>query len=546
MCCFNGLSAQDISSKNNLEKIELYGNTNIDSLKFYAKKSQLSNDPCVKKLGEINEASVHYKEGDFVTSEKLSLQVIHSIIKKELPCKNKILLTAYNRLFWIKKNQGKYNTAFNYLLEKQKIVEQLPEKNTYYHIHRLSINTNMASIKAILGLHKEAIEILYRTNSEFKNLKLEKNQNDVTNLKVIHISTLNLIADSYYNLSHKNALNYLDSAAVYYKQAYNIALTFTPIHKNTEGLYSLRQVKIYSKKGQFNTADSIINRIKKIEENEQEIYFYNSSIHFNLKNSDSTIYFANRFLNYQKTSPNTKKNRLIIYDILANQYNDLNKPDSAYKYSRLGLLELSELDSNKEEINEAHYQYNFNVIKEKNTNEINKEHTTHVAQIISIISLSVVSISLVFFFYNKKRKKTSENFNNLIDEIKNNDNTPKKDYNIDKELEQAILYALENLENSDLFLRKEFNLKSFAKKTKTNTTYISYIINNKKGQSFKQYIAKLRIDYLIKMLKSDPRYRNYTIQYLAGEIGYSNASAFSRAFKNHTNTTPSEFLKSLE
>ena len=92
---------------------------NIDSLFFYAKKSQKSTNPCTKNLGYIGEASAYYKKGDFEESEKICLQVIEQLNKETTSCDHKILLSAYNRLFWIKKNQGKYNKAFYYLLEKK-------------------------------------------------------------------------------------------------------------------------------------------------------------------------------------------------------------------------------------------------------------------------------------------------------------------------------------------------------------------------------------------------------------------------------------------
>jgi AraC-like DNA-binding protein len=51
------------------------------------------------------------------------------------------------------------------------------------------------------------------------------------------------------------------------------------------------------------------------------------------------------------------------------------------------------------------------------------------------------------------------------------------------------------------------------------------------SHSFKKYITQLRIEYLIKELKEEHIYRNYTIKYLAEEIGYTNASAFTRVLK---------------
>lgn len=85
-----------------------------------------------------------------------------------------------------------------------------------------------------------------------------------------------------------------------------------------------------------------------------------------------------------------------------------------------------------------------------------------------------------------------------------------------------------------------------AKNLNTNTSYLSSIINQKKGKTFKQYITELRITYLIKLLNSDAKFKKYTIKALGQEIGYTNASAFSRAFKNYNGITPSEFIKTIK
>ena len=89
------------------EKIEFFRDINNDSLLFYAKKSQKSQDPCTKYLGKISEALVYYKTGDFIKSENICIHVLNTLKNKSNPCKSKILLSAFNRMFWIKKNQNK-------------------------------------------------------------------------------------------------------------------------------------------------------------------------------------------------------------------------------------------------------------------------------------------------------------------------------------------------------------------------------------------------------------------------------------------------------
>lgn len=85
-----------------------------------------------------------------------------------------------------------------------------------------------------------------------------------------------------------------------------------------------------------------------------------------------------------------------------------------------------------------------------------------------------------------------------------------------------------------------------AKLFKTNTGYFSKVLNEHKRLTFKQYIRKLRINYIVEKIESEKSYRSYTIQALANEIGYKNASSFAKAFKEELGQNPSDFLKSLK
>ena len=109
-----------------------------------------------------------------------------------------------------------------------------------------------------------------------------------------------------------------------------------------------------------------------------------------------------------------------------------------------------------------------------------------------------------------------------------------------------MLLELEKFEKSKIYLDSTFNINILAKQLNTNTSYLSSIVNEKKGKTFKQYITELRINYLITIIQKDSKYRKYTIQALGEEIGYTNASSFSRSFKKFTGLTPTNYLNSLK
>jgi AraC-like DNA-binding protein len=546
-CNYQFTIGQNIVDKlENYEKVKYLNSDSksIDSLLFFAKELQKSDIICSKTLGEFKEANYYYKVGDYKKSEEICLSILSTINDDKSDCQLKNKYRALERLFWIYKNTNRYKKTFDYLIQKESTLNSIEMDEVQYKLKNFSIQSNKASIRATLGFYEEAISILEKGITNIKRLKPTSKKGKY--YYTFHLSSAyNILGDVYVQSSKDYNSIALDSALTNYKKAYDIALTFDPIHDDSHQLYSLRIIKVLIKKKEFQNALITIKNISECNSIQQEINFYKSLIYYNLKAKDSTLKFAHQFLNFDKNTPSSEKNKVVIFDILANQYNQLNKPDSAYKYSRLGLNKLSEINTNKTEINKSYYSYNFNKIKDESKNEVDQKQAKHNIQLILIISASIIVILFIVIYFNRRKKANLEKFDSALLEIQHAETPPKKDYNIEKTLQNSILSGLDDLEKSDLFLDSNFSIQQLAKKLENNTTYISYTLNNEKNLSFKQYIAQLRINYLIKKLNSDKKYHNYTIQYLAEEIGYTNASAFTRAFKKQVGITPSEYIKSL-
>ena len=109
-----------------------------------------------------------------------------------------------------------------------------------------------------------------------------------------------------------------------------------------------------------------------------------------------------------------------------------------------------------------------------------------------------------------------------------------------------ILKDLENFEEKELYLRQDCTLGYVAKKLKTNTTYLSSVINTYKEKPFKSYLSELRINAALIKLKNDKKLRSYTIKAIAEEFGFKRSETFSRAFKAQTDMYPSYYIKSLQ
>lgn len=109
-----------------------------------------------------------------------------------------------------------------------------------------------------------------------------------------------------------------------------------------------------------------------------------------------------------------------------------------------------------------------------------------------------------------------------------------------------LLKKLEQFEAGNGFTDKELSIAVLAGKMKTNTKYLSHIINKYRQKDFNTYVNALRIDYIINKLRDNPKYLNYKISYLAEEAGFSSHSKFTTTFKHVTGLSPSTFIEYLK
>ena len=187
-----------------------------------------------------------------------------------------------------------------------------------------------------------------------------------------------------------------------------------------------------------------------------------------------------------------------------------------------------------------------------------------------VLSLLVISHLLFmnfYFRYKKTGKKYREIAQNLLQSVHKNKRSwePKSEMmsedfsehnketedhkttkTVSEDIAQAVLKELETFEDKEQFLNKGITLGSLAKKVKTNSRYLSEIINTHKGKNFATYLNDLRIDYAINRLANDKKFRSYKIPFIAEELGYNNEQAFTLAFKKRTGTPLSIYLKEIE
>ncbi len=114
------------------------------------------------------------------------------------------------------------------------------------------------------------------------------------------------------------------------------------------------------------------------------------------------------------------------------------------------------------------------------------------------------------------------------------------------EIATEILKKLSQFENDKGYLQQNIKQTDFAKQLDSNSSYLSKTINHYKGKNFSQYLNDLRIDFAVKKIRSDKKFRKYTIKAISEEVGFSNPESFSKAFYSKTGLQPSYFIKKIE
>ena len=111
--------------------------------------------------------------------------------------------------------------------------------------------------------------------------------------------------------------------------------------------------------------------------------------------------------------------------------------------------------------------------------------------------------------------------------------------------EKIYLKLKQMLEVDKIYKQTDISASKLARKLKTNTSYLSIIINSRFEESFKSLINRYRINEARELLSS-PHYSNFSIEGIAEEVGFNSRSAFYQSFKQITGLTPTQYLQNLK
>ena len=96
------------------------------------------------------------------------------------------------------------------------------------------------------------------------------------------------------------------------------------------------------------------------------------------------------------------------------------------------------------------------------------------------------------------------------------------------------------LENTKIYQNPKLSLEDLAQAMQSNRHELSKIINQGFGKNFFDLINSYRIKEFIKYYEKGD---NLTFLEVAYQVGFNSKSAFNRAFRKETGSSPSEYFK---
>jgi AraC-like DNA-binding protein len=109
----------------------------------------------------------------------------------------------------------------------------------------------------------------------------------------------------------------------------------------------------------------------------------------------------------------------------------------------------------------------------------------------------------------------------------------------DPELLRWTERLLDHMRTKRPYLAPELTLGELATQLRTNTSWLSRVINTGCGQNFNDFVNEYRVQEAERKLR-DPQLRHYTLLAVALESGFNSKSTFNRVFRKLRGTTPSE------
>jgi AraC-like DNA-binding protein len=412
----------------------------------------------------------------------------------------------------------------------------------------------IALLKNNLGEYEESLKIM-KSVVDYYDIKYQENkeyENEYIRSLFAYGNAFNILEnyDSVQKINNKAIRLSLKSkdSSLYDRLLLSSAIVHYNKKEYQPGLDSIKKLQKLNKQLGIGTKIRINLYLGKIYSGQKKL---DSSLLY-LKKVDASTFKENYFF------PSVRDN----YELLIKYYKDKKDIEQQLFYINRLLVVDSILDNNvkylSRQINDEYSKPNLILEKQQIIESLEKNNITKII-ILVILSISIFLLIIILVRNKKKQKIYQKRFQELLENKGSKETTPPKDQEtqsiIEKEPKEIgiseiivndILKNLAKFEENNDFLQSNISVASLSKRFKTNSKYLSKVINMNKNKSFSNYVNELRINYVIEELKVNSKFRRYTIRAIANEIGFNTTEAFSKSFYKTTGIYPSFFMKELE
>lgn len=511
-------------------------------LKAYLQKAKKENDQ--EKIYQA------YQNYIYSSASKLMMPYADSLISiaKRIGTNEK-LGKAYEHKATVYYTQKNYKEAMDNFLAANEYASKTADERLKHQI-----KYDVANIKFYLGFYKEALVLFEQCAAFFDKTTNSGYINSMNSIALCYnkMGKYDLCTEAN-NKALERAIKTNDKTSIAYISLYE------GVNEYGKKNYAEAIKKINAGLPEVNANDDFAN--------ETVAAFYLGKSHRALGNDEKAMAYFKKtdeaFRTKKYTRPDLREN----YEILINEAKKTGNIQMQLYY----VDRLMEVDS----VLNANYKYlSGKVYKEYDTKALLAEKKTIEEELANrkalmvllytAVGLLVTAMLLLMYRYFKHQKKYKERFEELMARLETQQKKAveitggiaskteavasvetRQAPDINPEVVKSVLAQLEKFEAKNKFLKKELTLNDLAATLNTNANYLSKIINYYKEKSFSIYLNDLRVDFIIELLRNQPRYRNFTIKALAEEAGFANAQHFSKAFYARTGLYPSFFVNEM-
>lgn len=437
-----------------------------------------------------------------------------------------------------------YLKAYEYLKDSKD--EYLKYRNIYY----------IGVVKSYLGYYDEALAIFQQCISFFET-KIDGNikKNLVFNNTKGYLNSLHQ-AIICYQMLNKNAEaeNLLKKAAEKTPKTKDFYLE-TSYFKKSLGVSEFKK-KNYKKAIYY--FDKALPELIKVNDFTwaSYIYFYKGKSYELLGDLQLEVE------NYRKVDSIFNENKFILPELRSN-YEELieyyrkgsNHKEELYYTNQLLKVDSVIASDFKHLSSRVYKEYDTKMLLE--TKE-NLEKTNSYSKLLIFICLAIITaLGIVMYYRIRKQKNIQKNYDDLLIKLEENNqsevavatvkpeviDTGDKNIKFDNSIVEKLLNDIKTFETKQGYLEQGLTLKKLAEQFKTNTSYLSQVINEYKGSNFNTYINVLRINFATQKIYHDKEWRKYSIEHIASAAGFSNRQSFSNIFLEQNGIRPADFIK---